>query len=116
MKLRLPALLLLAFATAPGLAPTTATAADPQEFNITIKDHKFDPQTIEVPAGKPLKLIVKNADATPEEFESTVLRVERVILGGRSATFRIRPLTKGETYKFFGEFHKDTAHGELIAK
>ena len=73
------------------------------DVRITIKGHRFEPDKIEVPAGRRLKLVVTNADATPEEFECKVLRIERVILGGQSATFNVRPLNKGQTYKFFGE-------------
>ena len=116
MKIRLPAYLFLVLACAPALALSTAAGAEPMEVHITIKDHRFEPEKIEVPAGQRLKLIVKNADTTPEEFESKVLRIERVILGGQSATFNVRPLNKGQTYKFFGEFHEDTAQGALIAK
>jgi len=116
MKIRLPVFLFLAMAWASGLAPSAVAAADPLEVRITIKGHRFEPEKIEVPAGQRLKLVVTNADATPEEFESKVLRIERVILGGQSATFNVRPLNKGQTYKFFGEFHEDTAQGVLIAK
>jgi Cupredoxin-like domain len=116
MKFRLPVYLFLALAWVPGLTLSAASAAEPMEIRITIKGHRFEPERIEVPAGQRLKLVVTNADATPEEFESKVLRIERVILGGQSATFNVRPLNKGQTYKFFGEFHEDTAQGVLIAK
>jgi len=112
MRVRFYVFLLLALVWAPELA----SAAEPVEVPITIKGHRFEPDKVEVPAGQPLKLVVTNADATPEEFECKVLRIERVILGGQSATFNVRPLNKGQTYKFFGEFHEDTAQGELIAK
>jgi len=116
MKIRLSAFLFLALACVAGLALPVAAAAEPMEIRITIKQHRFEPEKIEVPAGQRLKLVVVNADATPEEFESKVLRIERVIMGGQSATFNVRPLNKGQTYKFFGEFHEDTAQGALIAQ
>ena len=117
MKIRLSVFLFFALACTPELAfSAAAAAAEPMEIHIKIKQHRFEPEKIEVPAGQRLKLIVTNADATPEEFESKVLRIERVILGGQSATFNVRPLNKGQTYKFFGEFHEDTAQGELTAK
>jgi hypothetical protein len=58
----------------------------------------------------------KTEDSTPEEFESVGLKVERVIQGGKTTTFNIRPLRMDRSYKFFGEFHKDTAQGELVPK
>jgi len=93
-----------------------AQAEDTLEIRLTIRDHRFEPARIEVPAGKPFKLIVTNADPTPEEFESVGLRVERVIQGGKATTFSFRPLRLDRSYKFFGEFHKETAQGEIIPK
>lgn len=84
-------------------------------IRLTIKDHKFEPATIEAPAGKRFTLIVKNADSTPEEFESHDLKREKVIPGGAEATLRMGPLQPG-TYGFYGEFHEDTAQGKLIVK
>ena len=47
----------------------SAWAADP-EFTLVIRDHRFEPAEIRVPAGQKIKLVVHNQDATPEEFES----------------------------------------------
>jgi plastocyanin len=90
-------------------------AAEDAEAALSIKDHKFDPAELVVPAGKRIKLTVKNLDATPEEFESHELRREKVIPGGAQAVIYIGPLKPG-TYKFFGEFHEDTAQGRIVAK
>ncbi len=92
-----------------------AFAEDPVMVEISIKDHKFDPAVVDVPAGKEIKLIVKNLDATPEEFESTELNREKIIGGGRQGIFYLDPLKAG-TYPFFGEFNQATAQGKLIAK
>ena len=90
-------------------------AEEAQVFTITIKDHKFDPAEVRVPAGKPVILVVKNADATAEEFESSTLKVEKIIPGGQQGTVRLRPLAVG-SYAFIGEFHSDTANGRVIAE
>ena len=84
-------------------------------IRVTIKDHKFEPATIEAPAGQKFKLIVKNADSTPEEFESHDLKREKVIPRGGEITLNIGPLKPG-TYVFFGEFNPKTAQGKLIVK
>ena len=84
-------------------------------FELTLKDHMFTPDRIEVPAGVDVKLKVKNLDPSPEEFESYDLDVEKIIAGGTEGTFHLAPLERGE-YKFFGEFHEDSAQGVLIAK
>jgi hypothetical protein len=98
-------------------APLARAQEDkPFEIRIVIKNHKFEPSEIEVPAGRKIKLTVVNEDSTPEEFESVGLKIERVIQGGRSAEFLINPLRKDRNYTFFGEFHQDTAKGRLIVK
>ena len=92
-----------------------AMAADEPEFKLVIENHKFTPETVNVPAGKKFKLIVDNRDSTPEEFESHSLKREKVIPGKSSATIMIGPLKPGE-YKFVGEFHEATAKGVIVAK
>jgi len=82
---------------------------------ITIKDHKFTPVEVKIPAGKRVVLTVVNDDPTPEEFESKTMKVEKVIPGKSKATVRIGPLEKG-TYKFFGEFNEATAQGVVIVE
>jgi hypothetical protein len=89
-------------------------AATP-EFEIEIRNHLFQPDTLVIPANTKVKLIVYNRDATPEEFESFELNREKVILGGRKAIIFIGPLAPGE-YPFFGEFNPQTALGTIIAK
>lgn len=104
-------LALLVDAIAPACADDT-----PFEIRITIRNHRFEPTLIEVPADRPLKLIVTNADPTPEEFESVGLKIERVIPPGKTAEFVVKPLRPNRNYTFFGEFHQDTAQGQLTVK
>ena len=93
----------------------TAFAAEMPEFSIAIENHRFTPDRIEVPAGRKVKLTVANKDATPEEFESHPLRVEKVIPGKSKATIFVGPLKPGE-YRFVGEFNEKTAQGVIVAK
>ena len=94
---------------------SAALAADDVEVTISIKDHKFEPAEVKVPAGKSIKLTVKNLDTTAEEFESHPLKFEKIIAGKGTAVIRLKPLAKG-SYKFFGEYHEATAQGVLIAE
>ena len=112
---KLSVLTAAAFASALLLQGAPARAEDAQVFNLTIKDHKFDPVELHVPAGKPIILVVKNADETAEEFESSALKVEKIIAGGQQGTVRLRPLAAG-SYAFVGEFHQDTASGKIITE
>ena len=91
-----------------------ATAAEP-EFVLVIKDHRFEPAELKVPAGQRIKLVVHNQDGSPEEFESHSLNREKVIPGGAKATIYIGPLKPGR-YDFFGEYNEATAKGAVIAE
>ena len=94
--------------------PAWPAAAD-DSFAVTIKDHKFIPDTVEVPANARVKLVVKNEDATPEEFDSDNLHREKVVPAGAEAIIYIGPLKPG-SYEFKGEYHQDTARGRIVAK
>jgi heme/copper-type cytochrome/quinol oxidase subunit 2 len=88
-------------------------AADPP--TVTLRNHRFEPPHLEVPANVKFRLQVKNADDTADEFESTDLNREKLVSPGQTITVFLGPLDPGE-YKFFGDFHQDTARGVLIAK
>lgn len=107
-------LIAAALLAAPLACAGAALAAD-GEYTLVIKDHTFQPATLEVPAGQKLVLIVVNQDATAEEFESRDFKAEKIIGGGKTGRVNVGPLKPGE-YKFFGEFHLETAKGTLIAK
>ena len=86
-----------------------------QEFSIEIRENKFVPDVLTVPEGERFKLVVKNLDKTPEEFESHDFNREKIIGGGKQAKILVGPLDKG-VYKFFGEFNPKTAQGKLIVR
>jgi hypothetical protein len=115
MKLRHMIMGSLALALVSMSVLATPAVAASNDQTIVIKDHKFVPDTIEIPADARIKLIVDNQDATPEEFESHDLRIEKIIPGNTKGIIRIGPLPKGE-YSFVGEFHEDTAKGKIIVK
>jgi plastocyanin len=94
------------------VAPAMAQADD---FTLTIKDHKFTPSELKVAAGKRHTVTVVNSDATPEEFESHALKIEKVIVGNSKGVVRIGPLKAGK-YPFVGEYHEDTAKGVIVAE
>ena len=92
----------------------TARAEDAVTVNISLKDHRFQPAELNAPAGKPITIILKNLDPAPAEFESNMLRVEKVVTGGGTIMMRIRPLQPGR-YRFFDDFHPET-QGYLVVK
>jgi plastocyanin len=105
-----------AFAMGVAVAGATPQVAQGDDgFVLTFKDNKLEPAELQVPAGKEFKLVVKNADQTPEEFESSDLKIEKIIAGGSEIELTIKALEPG-SYEVYGEFHEDTAKGHIVAK
>ena len=65
-------LVLFSLATAAVLVPVELRA---QDVTITIKNHRFTPSEVKVPANKRIQVTVVNDDPTPEEFESREMTV-----------------------------------------
>ncbi|HWA02596.1 MAG TPA: cupredoxin domain-containing protein [Rhizomicrobium sp.] len=92
-----------------------ASAQADRPIELTLKDHKFTPSVIRVKANVPNLIQITNGDETAEEFDSTALKVEKVVAGNSSGNMRIRPLAPGR-YPFMGEYHSETAQGVVIAE
>src|ERR1043166_7871784 len=93
---------------------TAAGNSQETSLSISVKKHRFQPAEIHAPANVPIRLTVKNLDATPMEFESVKLRVEKVVAGNSEGTIRLRPLEPGR-YSFFDDFNQQTT-GVLVVK
>jgi plastocyanin len=106
--------LLAVLVTASALLKISAPA-NAADFEIILKGHSFSPAEITVQAGEAITLTVRNLDATPAEFESKELKVEKVIAGNSSIVVKLRPLKPGH-YAFVDEYHEDVAKGTLVAK
>jgi len=89
-----------------------AAAQETATVQISVKNRQFEPAEIRGPANKPIVLRVKNLDATPMEFESVTLRVEKVVPANSEGVINLRPLQPGR-YNFFDDFHQQTT-GVLI--
>ena len=107
-KLLVAALLVIA---TPGL---TQSALADGPIKVTLQNHKFSPAEIHVKANAPAVIALTNRDSTAEEFDSTALKVEKVVAGNSSGNVRIRALTPGR-YPFMGEYHSETAQGVVVA-
>jgi hypothetical protein len=86
-----------------------------EEYIIIIQDHRFIPNNLTIPANNKVRLVVINKDSETEEFESFDLRREKIIPSNSQIKINIGPLKPGE-YKFFGEFHSETAQGIITVK
>jgi hypothetical protein len=92
-----------------------ANPALADDILVTLQNHKFMPSEIKVKANQPVVITLTNNDATAEEFDSTSLKVEKVVAGGQTGDVHIRPLSPGR-YPFMGEYHSNTAQGVVIAQ
>src|SRR6185436_15534778 len=89
--------------------------AEVKEYKLVIREHRFVPAELVIPANTKVKVTVVNEDATPEEFESHELNREKIVTGKGNISVYLGPLKPGR-YPFFGEFHIETAQGAVIAK
>lgn len=103
-------------ATVLSLAALIAVAAE-GEVTLTIENHAFSPKEVKIPAGKKIKLLVVNKDASPAEFESKPLGREKVIPGKSTATILLGPLKPGR-YAFVEEYHETeaAAQGTIVVE
>lgn len=89
-----------------------AQAAELVERHLRIKNGRFYPELITVPAETRIRLVISNEGPGPEEFESIPLRKETILAEGVTRKVIIAPLSPGK-YPFFGEFHMETAKGVI---
>jgi len=90
----------------------SAWAAEPVQ--LVLKDNRFSPGQVQVRAGERFRIEVQNLDATPAEFESSDLKVEKIVAPGGKITVMAGPLKPG-TYSFFDDYHPDSAKGTIVA-
>ncbi|MDN5787109.1 cupredoxin domain-containing protein [Pseudorhodobacter sp.] len=108
------ALLALTFLTGASIG---ARAEEMPVIEVTLNDGVITPQHIEVAAGTPFKLSIRNVGTTAAEFESQRLYKEKVLAPGAASFLVFRKLSAG-SYPFYDEFHMnlDSANGTITAK
>lgn len=97
------------------IASLAATVASAGDLTLTLKNHQFSPQTLEIPADTKVKLTVINQDPTPAEFESHDLKREKVVDGNSQVIVYLGPVSAG-TYSFCDDFRCDTVKGTVVVK
>lgn len=90
-------------------------ADDMPTFQLLMKEGRLFPETLEVPANTRFRLQIKNEGPGAAEFESLELRKETVLAPGVTRALVFHPMKPG-TYKFFDDFHPQTAQGKIVAK
>lgn len=91
------------------------TPAPLPAFTITIKDGVFTPRHLEVPAGRRLKLVLRNEGPGPLEFENAEMNIEK-ILAANAQSFVVLPRLAPGEYEFVDEFNMVTGVLTLIAQ
>ncbi len=112
MSMRAPLALLLSGAL---LALPGAHAEELLSYKLTARDGRFEPASLEVPAGRRFKIVIENAGKGPIEFESRDLKQEKVLGPGATSFVVINALKPGE-YRFFDDFHPATGQGRVVVK
>lgn len=87
----------MGFLALPALAEEVAPVLE-------VHDRQFVPQELVLPAGVKLKLVVRNQDGMPLEFESYDMSREVVIAGHSENAIYVGPLQPGR-YRFFNDFN-----------
>jgi hypothetical protein len=97
------------------VAPRLVAATDNPAFSLTLKDHHFAPAELAIPANTRVRLVVRNLDPTPAEFESDDFKAEKVVPAGSEISLNVGPLKPG-SYEFHDEYHEDESKSRLIVK
>lgn len=99
--------LALASAANAGSAPASPVV------HLTLKDYRFTPETLTIPANQRVKVELSNEDANGDDFESKDLHVDKEVQAMSYVSFFVGPLAPGR-YAFQAEKSAATAHGTII--
>lgn len=107
-------LALAAVCAATLLQASASFAQQVTEIHLTYSRGQFQPSQVSAPADKPVSFRIKNLDVKAMEFESTSLRVEKVVAAGSDGIVNVRALKPGR-YEFYDDFN-DKARGALTVQ
>ena len=94
------------------ITTTAALAGAPASPELIIANQRFSPQELPLPSAIKVKLVIRNQDALPAEFESYDLSREIVVPGHSQVTVYLGPLPPGR-YRFFNDFYQ-AAEGWVV--
>jgi hypothetical protein len=89
-------------------------AADESAAILVIDHQQFAPNKLIISATTKTKIVIRNQDAMPAEFESYDLSREIVVPGHGEVTIFVGPLEPGN-YQFFNDFNHDM-QGSVVVK
>ena len=97
------------------LLPVLANAAGAPGYTLVLKNHRYQPSELHIPADTRIRLEVINQDPSPEEFESDDFPAEKIVMPSSRISLFIGPFKPGR-YRFYGDFHQPTAQGTLVVE
>lgn len=115
MQMNVRPLARFAIAVVLGMAAPLAVAQEVVELKVVAKGGKLEPAELLAPAGRKIRIEIRNEEKKAIEFESKPLKVEKVVAPGATASVNVAPLKAGE-YVFVDEFNEKNARGKLIVK
>jgi plastocyanin len=89
-----------------------AYAVDEAAAVMVIHNQQFEPSNLLLPAGVKVKIIIRNQDPMPVEFESHDLSREIIVRGHGESPVYVGPLETG-SYQFFNDFNR-TMQGLIV--
>ncbi|AOE61129.1 cupredoxin domain-containing protein [Pseudomonas corrugata] len=92
-----------------------AQSANDTAIELSVREHKFTPAPLTIPADTKVKITLHNLDSTTAEFISDDFKGGKLVAGGKTASFFIGPLKSG-TYEFHDEYHEAASKTQLIVK
>jgi nitrite reductase (NO-forming) len=104
-------------AATPGAGGNAGKAATSDQFTIEAHDIFFDPKEIEIPAGKPVKLLIPNLGATAHNFSIDALKISVDLPPGETKEVSIN--APEGTYEYYCNVpgHKEAGMvGTLVAR
>jgi plastocyanin len=104
----------VAIATSFAIAAPLARAEDGTTFEVSVKDHQFQPAEFKAAAGTAIVFKVKNMGAESVEFESEPLQFETVVKPNAEIMVKVKPQKPGR-YVFFDDLHQETK-GTLVVE
>ena len=104
----------VAIATSFAMAAPVAKAEDGTTFEVSVKDHQFQPAEFKAAAGTAIVFKVKNMGAESVEFESEPLQFETVVKPNAEISVKVKPQKPGR-YVFFDDLHQETK-GTLVVE
>jgi uncharacterized cupredoxin-like copper-binding protein len=80
--------------------PTPSPTPEPVTVEFRATELSFAPKTVEVPAGRPIRLVLVNDGQIEHNLTIDVLNVEIVTAAGASAEVTVDPIAPG-TYELY---------------